>query len=46
MKKIKLLMIAPDSRFPCSKFIEEEYYNDYEKYKQKALQFTEDFAMN
>ena len=39
-------MIAPDSRFPCSKFIQDEYYNDYQKYKKKALQFTEDFAMN
>ena len=46
LKKIKLLMNAPDSRFPCSKFIQEEYYNNFPRYKEKALKFTEDYAMN
>jgi len=45
MKKIKLLMNTPDTRYPCSNFIKQEYYNDYQKYKNKALKFTEDYAM-
>ena len=46
LKKIKLLMSIPDSRYPFSKFIQEEYYNNFPKYKEKALRFTEDYAMN
>ena len=46
MKKIKLLMSAPDSRYPFSKFIQEEYYNNFQRYKEKALQFTKEYAMN
>ena len=46
MKNIKLLMLAPDSRYPCSKFIQEEYYNNFPRYKEKALRFNEDYAMN
>ena len=46
LKKIKLLMNAPDSRFPWSKFIQEEYYNNFPRYKEKALKFTEDYAMS
>ena len=46
LKKLKLLMTAPDTRYPCSKFIQEEYYNNFPKYKEKAIRFTEDYAMN
>ena len=46
LEKIKLLMTTPDSRYPCSYFIQEEYYNDFPAYKQKAMKFTEDYAMN
>ena len=46
MKNIKLLMVAPDSRYPYSKFIQDEYYNNFPKYKEKALRFNEDYAMN
>ena len=45
-ENLKLLMSAPDSRYPCSKFIQEEYYNNFPKYKEKAMKFTEDYAMN
>lgn len=45
MKKIKMLMIAPDSRYPCNKFIQQEFYNDYQNYKKKALKLTQDYAM-
>ena len=40
LKNIKLLLNAPDSRYPCTKFIQEEYYNNYPKYKEKALKFS------
>ena len=46
LKNIKLLMEAPDSRYPCSKFIQDEYYNDFPKYKEKASNFTEEYAIN
>ena len=46
MKTIKLLMSAPDSRYPCSKFIQDEYYNNFPRYKEKAYKFNEDYAMN
>ena len=35
MRNIKLLMVAPDSRYPCSKFIQEEYYNNFPKYRSE-----------
>ena len=46
IKNLKLLMKAPDSRFPCSKFIQEEYYNNFPKYNEKALKFTLSYANN
>ena len=46
MRNIKLLMVAPDSRYPCTKFMQEEYYNNFPRYKEKALKFNEDYAMN
>ena len=46
LKKIKLIMASPDPRYPCSYFVQEEYYNDFQKYKEKAMKFTEDYAMN
>ena len=46
IKNIKALLLRPDTRFPCSKFIKEEYYNNYPSYKEKAQKFTENYAMN
>ena len=46
IKNIKTLLLRPDTRFPCSKFIKDEYYNNYQSYKEKAQKFTENYAMN
>ena len=46
IKNIKTLLLRPDTRFPCSKFIKDEYYNNYPSYKEKAQKFTENYAMN
>ena len=46
IKNIKALLIRPDTRFPCSKFIKDEYYNNYSSYKEKAQRFTENYAMD
>ena len=46
IKNIKALLLRPDTRFPCSKFIKDEYYNNYPSYKEKAQKFTENYAMN
>ena len=46
IKNIKSLLIRPDTRFPCSKFIKDEYYNNYSSYKEKAQRFTENYAMD
>ena len=46
IKNIKALLIRPDIRFPCSKFIKDEYYNNYPSYKEKAQRFTENYAMD
>ena len=46
IKNIKSLLIRPDTRFPCSKFIKDEYYNNYPSYKEKAQRFTENYAMD
>ena len=46
IKNIKALLLRPDTRFPCSKFIKDEYYNNYSTYKEKAQKFTENYAMN
>ena len=46
IKNIKALLLRPDTRFPCSRFIKDEYYNNYPTYKEKAQKFTENFAMN
>ena len=43
---LKALLLRPDTRFPCSKFIKDEYYNNYQSYKEKAQKFTENYAMN
>ena len=44
LEKIKSLMITPDPRYPSSHFVQEEYYNDFKTYKEKAMKFTEDYA--
>ena len=46
IKNIQTLLLRPDTRFPCSKFIKDEYYNNYPSYKEKAQKFTENYAMN
>jgi len=46
IKNIKTLLLRPDTRFPCSNFIKDEYYNNYPSYKEKAQKFTENYAMN
>ena len=46
IKNIQTLLLRPDTRFPCSKFIKDEYYNNYQSYKEKAQKFTENYAMN
>lgn len=46
IKNIKTLLLRPDTRFPCSKFIKDEYYNNYQSYIEKAQNFTENYAMN
>ena len=46
IKNLKALLIRPDIRFPCSKFIKDEYYNNYPSYKEKAQRFTENYAMD
>ena len=46
IKNIKTLLIRPDTRYPCSKFIKDEYYNNYPTYKEKAQKLTEYYAMN
>ena len=46
IKNIKALLLRPDTRFPCSRFIKDEYYNNYPTYKEKAQKFTENYAMN
>ena len=43
---LKALLLRPDTRFPCSKFIKDEYYNNYPSYKEKAQRFTENYSMN
>ena len=45
-ENIKKLLLRPDTRFPCSTFIKDEYYNNYPSYKEKAQKFTENYAMN
>ena len=46
IKNIKILLIRPDTRYPCSNFIKDEYYNNYPSYKEKAQRFTENYAMD
>ena len=46
IQNVKILLLRPDTRFPCSKFIKDEYYNNYPSYKEKAQRFTENYAMN
>jgi len=46
IKNIKTLLLRPDTRYPCSKFIKDEYYNNYPTYKEKAQKITENYAMN
>ena len=46
IQNIKALLIRPDTRFPCSQFIKDEYYNNYPSYKEKAQRFTENYAMD
>ena len=43
---LKALLLRPDTRFPCSKFIKDEYYNNYPSYNEKAQRFTENYSMN
>ena len=46
IQNVKILLLRPDTRFPCSKFIKDEYYNNYPSYKEKAQRFTENYSMN
>lgn len=46
LKNLEKILITPDYRYPCSKFIKDEYYNNYANYKEKAKNFTENYALN
>ena len=46
IENLKKLLLRPDTRFPCSNFIKDEYYNNYPSYKEKAQRFTENYSMN